>query len=65
MLHAAEAPDHHDLHPQPKIQAQKLMENAAVGMAASAKMRPARSRDASMDMGAIINRRNRFPPAGV
>jgi hypothetical protein len=53
------------LHPQPKIQAQKLMENAAVGMAASAKMRPARSRDASMDMGAIINRRNRFPPAGV
>ena len=44
MLQLADAPAHHDRHPQPKIQAQKLMEKAAVGIAASAKAKLRRNR---------------------
>jgi hypothetical protein len=40
ILQCADAPAHHDLHPQPKIQAQKLMEKAAVGITAVTKARP-------------------------
>jgi hypothetical protein len=44
MLQLADEPAHHDRHPQPKIHAQKLMEKAAVGIAASAKAKPWRNR---------------------
>lgn len=65
MLQAAAAPDHHDLHPQPKIHEQKLMDKAAVGTAASAKIRLREIECGSEGIGAIINRRNRFSLAGV
>jgi len=65
MLQAAAAPAHHALHPQAKIQAQKLMERAAVGMAAVAKSNHRPSWFKREGIGAIINRRNRFAPEGV
>ena len=65
MLHAAEAPAHQARHPQAKIQAQKLMERAAVGMAAAAKINPRPSGLKREGIGVIINRRNRFAPEGV
>jgi len=65
MLHEAEAPAHHALHPHPKIQEQKLMEKTAVGNAASAKIRPWRNGFTLEGIGEIINCRNRSPPGGV
>ena len=65
ILQVAAAPVHHDLHPQPKIKAQKLMESAAVGTAANANIRVLGGRNGSEDIGAIINRRNPDPPGGV
>jgi hypothetical protein len=64
-LHATAAPFHHDLHPHPKIQAQKLMENTAVETAAKANTTALRAQVPSEDIGAIINRRNPCPPEGV
>jgi len=64
-LQLAASPAHHDLHPHPKIQAQKLMERAAVGMAAKANTRARRGQLRGEDIGAIINRRNPVPPGGV
>jgi len=55
----------HDLHPQPKIHEQKLMENSAVGVAARAKIRLRPADPGSEGIGAIINRRNRLVPGGV
>ena len=65
MLQAAEAPPHQARHPQAKIQAQKLIEKAAVGIAAVAKISTRRSGLKREAIGAIINRRNRFAPEGV
>jgi hypothetical protein len=65
MLQAAAAPAHQALHPQAKIQAQKLIEKAAVGMAAAAKINPRPSGFKREGIGAIINRRNRFAPESV
>jgi len=65
MLQAAAAPVHQPLHPQAKIHAQKLMEKAAVGMAAVAKITTRPSGLKREGIGAIINRRNRFAPEGV
>ena len=53
MLQAVAAPAHHALHPHPKIQAQKLMEKTAVGMAASANTPPLRSGAAGEGMGEL------------
>jgi hypothetical protein len=65
ILQAIEAPAHQARHPQAKIQAQKLIEKAAVGIAAIAKISPRRKGFESEGIGAIINRRNRFAPKGV
>ena len=65
MLQAAEAPAHQARHPQAKVQAQKLIEKAAVGTAAVAKINPRRSGFKREGIGAIINRRNRFAPESV
>lgn len=65
ILQAAEAPAHQALHPQAKIQAQKLIEKAVVGTAAVTKINPRRSGFKREGIGAIINRRNRFAPESV
>jgi len=65
ILQDAAEPDHQALHPQAKIQAQKLMEKAAVGITAVAKINPRRERLMGEGIGAIINRRNRFAPESV
>ena len=65
MLQEAEAPANHALHPHPKIQEQKLMDNAAVGSAASTKIRPWRNGVTVDGIGEIINCRNRSPRGGV
>jgi hypothetical protein len=56
ILQCADAPAHHDLHPQPNIHAQKLMENAAVGIIAATTVRHFCSVDACETIGAIIKR---------
>jgi len=53
MLQFADAPAHHDRQPQPKIHAQKLMEKAAVGITASAKVKLCRNRCVS-NCGVIL-----------
>ena len=65
ILHATAAPAHHDLQPHPKIQAQKLMESAAVGTAVKANTTVLRVQLPSEDIGAIINRGNPCPPGSV
>jgi hypothetical protein len=65
MLQAAEAPAHQALHPQAKIQAQKLIEKVPVRMAAVANVNIRRSGFKREGIGAIINRRNRFAPESV
>jgi len=56
MLHFADAPAHHDRHPQPKIQAQKLIEKTAVGIAAITTARLFCRRDKGETIDAIIKR---------
>ena len=61
MLQLADAPAHHDRQPQPKIQAQKLMEKAAVGITASAKAELCRNRCVSKS-AALLGYKSRLDP---